>query len=331
MLPFDLTALLRRKLAENRREPDGKLHPSSHLTGSMRHVMLDLAGAPQIEREIAADVNLAVGTAIHSLFESTLRGKPVMLEVKLDQWMPEGWSGTADWIVWDPERRLFILGDLKTAKPGGVQRVISHGAKESHIWQVSSYWWALARMGLPLLDGACVYYLPKNQGTERDGGKVEPTLQELNPLPQQMVEGEMFLRRAQVNEYLASIKPVNYTASIVDGVCLNYGHLLTDKLTPVQERDVALVLNKKLKVPAIDVKLRPNWSTAYCDFPDELCDCRHQKENKVGQWNRQPDGTLEYTPSKGYEDYFDDDPTHPSAAQTSALVKAIKEASDGSA
>lgn len=319
MFPYEVTEMLRNALLANQRPPDGKLHASSHLTGSLRHVQLDAAGAPKIESDLVATVNLAVGTAVHSLFEGMFRGKPIMLEVKLDEWMPPGWSGTADWVAWDPEIRAFVLGDLKTTKPGGIHYIHKGGAKESHIWQVSAYWHALVRMGLPLLDRAGVYYLPKNQLLAREGEPVSPTMQEITPLPLDVVEGRMAELSEAVNAYRDSL-PKYGAASLSD--------YLTDKLAPVQPREIKLSINKVNKRPVIDVKLAPSWSVEFCEFPDELCNCRRQTTNKIGSWDRDDSGMLVYSGSDKHPQLTPDlvrKHHRPDPALVAALVRVQRE------
>lgn len=288
MLPYDPTSLLRAKLEADSRPPDGLLHPSGDLTSSLRHVQLKAAGAPQLERDLVSEFRLKLGTLAHDWFETIFRGAPVMLEVQLDRWLPRGWSGRADWLQWDDARRAFVLGDLKSSKAEAMTWIAKDGMKESHIWQVSAYFWALVEMGLPMVNGFAVYYLPMNQLLAREGSPVSPRVEEGTPLPRDLVWGRMEERRAQVDAYLASLSP-----NMVEG---HPGNYLTDALAPVQSRVAKFSLNKQLKVPAIDVKLAPHWSAAFCDFPDELCDCRQQGTNKIGHW-RLNDGALVYEPT----------------------------------
>jgi hypothetical protein len=49
--------------------------------------------------------------------------------VKLDRWMPEGWSGTADWVFWNADLGGFVLGDLETIKGDGITWIEKDGAK----------------------------------------------------------------------------------------------------------------------------------------------------------------------------------------------------------
>jgi len=59
-------SLLNNTLRGDRRPPDGKLHPSGDLIGSLRHAQLRAAGAPTIESEIVSDTRLMTGTQWHS-------------------------------------------------------------------------------------------------------------------------------------------------------------------------------------------------------------------------------------------------------------------------
>ena len=319
IFPFDSIELLRAELNRGKRPPDGYLHPSSHLAGSLRHIQLDAAGAPQLEGDTASEINLEVGTAMHALMERAYRGKPVMTEVNLKGWLPEGWNGTADILAWDADVRAFVLGDWKFVKGGNIHWINADGAKYGHILQVSAYWHALVAMGLPMVHGAMVTYLPKNQLSASEGSPVKPTEQVIVPLPEDVVVTRMNEQREKVNAYLATLAAGGNTDMPE--------FFLTDGLAPVQGREFKLVLNKALKRPVIDVMLAPNWSTAYCPFPDELCDCRHQTTNKIGSWDRDDSGQLVYTPRKGDApaDLPEGEPPAPSPQLISALVKVQKE------
>lgn len=281
MLDFDPVAALRENLATERRPPDGLLHPSGDLIGSLRHAQLRAAGAPTIDSDVVSDTRMMIGTLTHSWLERTFRSAPVMCEVKLDRWMPDGWTGTADAMFWNAERRAFVLLDYKTVKPEGIRYILKDGIKEEHLWQGSAYWWAAARMGIPLVNGFCVLYLPTQQLLARDGF-VQPTLQEVTPLGREMVEGTMEERWVQTRRYL-NLQPEKFG-------------WINDWLAPVQEPVQKLSLNKSLKTPVIDVKLAPHWSAAYCPFPDELCNCRFTPTMKVGHWESKGKDLIEYVP-----------------------------------
>jgi hypothetical protein len=87
----------------------------------------------------------------------------------------------------------------------------------------------------------------------------------------------------------------------------------------VQERDEKLSINKTLKRPVIDLKLEPNWSTEFCPFPSELCNCREQGSTKIGHWDRREDGTMFYTPRPGI-----DQPDHPTQAHPAMVADLVK-------
>ncbi len=303
IFPFDVDDLLEAALARQQRAPDGKLHPSGALDGSLRHLQLEMAGAPMEARDPVADIRNLAGTAIHNWFETEVfRGQPVMTEVKLDRWLPAGWSGTADWIAWDAERRAFVLGDAKTVKPGAIHWA-QKGIKETHMWQVSSYFWACVEMGLPMVNGFCIYHIPMSQLLKREGSPVQPYMAEVTPKPREEVHARMAERKAAVDTYLAECaKTRAYFAGSL-GPSNLYRMWLNDELAPVQERETKHFLNTKLAGgPVIDHKLVPNWSTDYCPFPEGLCDCNLQTANKVGHWTIDESGdACVYVPSAKQE------------------------------
>jgi hypothetical protein len=320
LLDFDIEALLRRKLEADRRPPDGKLHASGDLIGSLRHSQLKIAGAPTVQSDIVGDVRLRTGTLIHTDFERIFRGKPVMLEVKLDDYLPEGWSGTSDYVIWNFERRAFVLGDLKTVKAEALPWILKEGVKDSHQHQLTAYYRALRKMGIPLLEGYGVLYLPITQDVREP---VQPTWQEATPLPDDYMDELMSSRWAAAQAYLSSI-----------GGGKSNKRFLTDELAPVQERVWKTYWNKSaskakgVDTPGVEAKLVPDWSTTYCEFPSDLCNCRSQRPEKAGTWFAGPEGVT-FTPSRGKEGMVvDSDPRiRPSDKQIADLKAAYAAAS----
>lgn len=284
MLPIDLSEIVENMLAEGRRTPDYLLHPSGHMLGSLRHAQLDVANAPRVGRSIASDVRLETGTMWHSRIADRLRdeGIPVLAEVIVTPWLPEGWSGRPDLFVWNPEYKAFGLIDLKTIKGDGIRWIERDGPKEDHIWQISLYWHGAKKMGLPLIKRCGVFYLPVSEA-RKGSPDPKPTFVEFDPLPwsklQPVVEG----RWKSVKEYLDSLPfdptklPFNSHGEPFEPDLTAW---ITDKLAPVQPRVVQIRENKTSGFQ--DVKMVPHWSTSYCEFPIELCDCSLQTENKVG-------------------------------------------------
>jgi len=301
VLPFDITEILLAELQRGRRPNDGLLHASSHLTGSLRHAQLDVVGAPKIESELLSEITLMTGTMWHEYIHATLRreGVPYMAEVNMTPWMPLGWGGTLDGLMLNPELNAFVLCDFKTVKGEGIYYLNRDGAKDEHIHQVSLYWHAAKQMlkGTAKIAKVCaVYYLPKND-TRRKDETIEPVLADFEPIPLADLTSVTKYRADRVDAYKASLvnnmREHDDSSPTVNGFALS--SWLTDELEPVQERVQNIYFDRK--TDTYDVKLMPHWSTAYCPFPEELCDCNTQGQTKIGM----VDETGQYHPRPGYE------------------------------
>jgi hypothetical protein len=202
---FDLTEVIHTELLRARRKPDGLLHPSSHLTGSLRHAQLDVAGAPR-EGPRLMEITLMTGTMWHEWIHDTLRrlGVPYMAEVNLTPWLPKGWGGTADGVVWNPELQGVRPGRLQDAEGRGMRYIVRDGAKEDHRFQTSLYWHGLKKMGLPLAKKVGVFYLPKNDTRNKDE-VIEPVLIDFDPIPQRELTQIAKTRFNRLLEYEESL------------------------------------------------------------------------------------------------------------------------------
>lgn len=259
-------------MASTQRSPDGLLHASSHLSSNLRHTLLSFH--PDIPRgvpDIVSVVRMQTGTLWHAEMERWFKGRPAMLEVDLSPWMPEGWGGRADYIIWDDEVKAFRLVDLKTIKGDGIVWKKKNGAAEAHVWQTSLYWWACWEMGLPMWNEITVLYLPMNVAPGAE-------LLEINFEP---------LSFDQVAERCRDRK--RHLKHFVDhGYNLNY-------LPPSPGR----VQRKYKGVDGkMDVKLVPHWEAQFCPYPPPYCDCSTLKTTKIGHYDQ--DGV--YFPRKGFED-----------------------------
>lgn len=292
LLPFDLTEIVYEELLSGRRSNDGLLHASSHMVGPLRHAQLDVAGAPSLPEGLIRQVPMWTGTMWHEWLQGRLKqlGVPVMMEVKLSPWLPKGWGGTADLFVYNPEYRAFVLVDLKTTKGDGLKWIRKDGAKPEHMHQVSAYWWAAKKMGIPLTKHAAIYYLPMTDTRDRNE-VVEPILCEITPLPMKMLHAEMRSRQEAVAAYVDSLP----FGTDPNGPALPLEDYLTPELAPVPDRVQALQYDKR--AGQWNLQLKPHWSSMFCTYPLELCDCRLGGTNKIGEWN--PKG--EYVPREGYE------------------------------
>ena len=304
LFPVDLTSLFMDAIQADKRPPDGKLHASSDLIGSLRHAQLRAIGTPTRSATIASQIRLMTGTLWHRWLEALLHdtGIEVHTEVKLDEWMPEGWSGTADYVFKHPDG-VYSLGDLKTTKGESMFFINRDGAKQEHIWQLSSYFWALVESGIPMLNGVGVLYVPMND--IQSGETPAPSLQEITPIPKDVIIPHMEERATSVRELRAGIASEGYHFDS-DGLLEEFQvpggvhnpkllETLTSLLAPEQERLQRITWDSKRELH--NVVLVPHWSAAFCDWDAPLCDCRNQGTTKIGHYDLE--GT--YTPRKGYE------------------------------
>lgn len=308
---LDLTAIIGRMLARDRRNPDGMLHPSSSLVGSLRHAQLGVAGAPENPRALVQDIRMYTGTMWHERLEQELRGRLVATEVDLTPWMPVGWSGTADILAFSDDYEAWELIDLKTIKGEGIRFVAKDGAKDEHIWQVSAYWYACESRGgkgFPMRERAFVYYLPMNDAR----GKVrpEPVTADFEPMPKDELTKVMLERAEAADEYVGSLGPdydrfIGISAlgqEFPSGPSLTEA-FVTDALAPEQPMLQSLdYYSSNSDEGIVELKGKPHWSTMYCPYPDVLCSCNQQKETTLGVYVVAPDGGYTYRPVKGYED-----------------------------
>lgn len=296
-LPIDVIDVLHESLRAERRPEDGLLHCSSDLLGSLRHAQLRIAGAPTLTSELLSDVTLKTGTMWHEYVGRVLQGKgiPVVQELSVTPWLPNGWAGTADYLFFDPEYQAWVLADLKTMKGEGIRFVRKDGAKQEHIWQVSAYYHALVEGGFEILDRFSIIYLPKNDTPDKND-EVAPVVAECTPLPKVVVWEEMLSRWEAVEAYQEELETYSDEAPLVN-------EYLADPMPRVQK----YWWNSKTET--FEVKLVPHWSAAYCPYDDSLCDCSSQGSTKIGEWTmggyRIPDSEFDepwYEARKGYED-----------------------------
>jgi hypothetical protein len=252
-----------------------------------------------------SDITLQTGRFWHDFYGDLLlkRGIPFMQEVDLQPWLPTGWGGRADWLFYNPEYQAFALGDLKTKKGEGMRYTIDGGVSPEYLWQLSAYWYACRNMGLPLVEGFAVLYLPKNDTPDKYE-HIEPMLFECKLIPEDQILPEMERRRVRVNEYqqymnddLMTVDQRKSVSSIGEEYRYSLAEIyLNDVLEPEMPREQKYWWQKKTQT--FDVKLVPHWTSRYCPYPDEICACNRQGTTKIGEYRL--DGL--YKPRKGYED-----------------------------
>lgn len=285
MLSLDFAELIEEGLTLSKRKPDGLLHCSQDLDGSLRHAQLRLAGAPARPEPIASQIRLMTGTLWHryvgEIFEQTQK-VPVMLEVKVVDGLPKGWSGTADMITWDADHQAYVLRDVKTMRAEAF--TYTDGMKRDHRLQLSAYYYALVNMGYPMVREFEVVYLPLNALA---GDETQIRVEAALPVSHAELWLEMEDRWEQTEAYLHSL-PIE----------LDDDAYLTDKLAPGLEREQKAY---KEKDGTYTLKLMPHWRTRYCPYDPPLCDCKLQGQTKIGTYH--PVGhRWMYEPRKGYED-----------------------------
>jgi len=290
ILPFDFGEVISTELTRANRDNDHLAHASSHIKGSLRHAALDVAGAPKKPRSIIDQITLQTGTMWHEYIATTMSrlGIPIMQEINVTPWLPTGWAGTLDGLAWSPKDKGFVLLDYKTCRGSALKWIARDGAKVEHQAQASAYWYAVEKMGLPLVKKIAVIYVPKDPA-----GKdlTEPLQVTFAPLPKKELHADMANRWGTISGYVTSLggtpgQPVE--VKTLQG-------WVTDSLPPVQAREQKLYLDRATGMS--EVRLVPNWSTAYCQFEDDLCNCSDQGQTKIGVYDT--DGT--YLPRAGYE------------------------------
>jgi len=277
-IPYD--DLIQDCLDDLNRPADRFLHCSSDIVGSLRHAQLRAAGVPLPKRPITDSIRLTTGTLWHEFLHEGLKrqGVPILTEINVDEGLPDGWSGTADWLIWNKGKRRFDLTDLKTTKGEGMS-FLGTEPKEEHHAQASAYYYALVNMGYPMSDDIHVLYLPMNQPTWKNSAQVGPVVLSARPLEYNALNIKMRNRARKMEQFLYEFD--------------HTGNLLNPYLAEPMER--VQKMNSRF-----EVSLNPHWLTKYCPYPDNLCNCNTQKTTKIGEW-RNGDAGWQYLPRRGYE------------------------------
>ena len=295
--PYDIAHFLSEDVHGKNREHDNLLHASSHLTCPLRHALLAVAGAPRRESDLTTDLRLATGTFWHLRMGKAhvKRGAAVMLEVNLTPWLPPGWSGTADAIAWSPEHQAFVLADLKTVMGDAARWKGIYGADEHHVWQVSLYWWALRKMGLPLVKECDILYLPITKAASEN--LAEPVWVTVEPLPGDVLAPVLRERTEAREAYLRVLAEQAIPFGEEPDYCLDY----LNTVAPPPEREQKLVWLKDYR--RWDVRLVPGFAMRYCDYDEPYCTCHtYPGAEKIGDWRVDDAGQLVYSVREGYED-----------------------------
>jgi len=275
---MNIEEIITKALRPTERPYDGLLHASMDISDNLRHVMLRYVNAPTVQRHHLGLTKATTGTLWHQYLGDRLTELGILYskEIPLRDYLPEGWSGTADFLLFgDPFGSVLL--DLKTTS----ERAMPFIPKEEHVLQVSSYWAALRNVpGLELDHKFGIIYLPLDTMQTRSNSSSNFEIKWIAPV--ENVWEVMEARYRLVEEYHHEFAQT--------------GDILNKYLAPVQPR-----VQKLFKREAqYDLKFVPHWSSDYCPFPTDLCDCSTVRgETKIGHY-RQEDDAWVYVPRKGY-------------------------------
>lgn len=142
-MSFSFEKLIKDGIQANNREPDYKLHPSTHLSIPLRRLELESIGYPKQKGKYDSSHRLLTGTLWHEWLEKLLTesGATVSLELNVTSWLPTGWAGRLDCLLWDKARGKHDLYDFKTT---GDVTYVRREPKWEHVQQANLYMDAVA-------------------------------------------------------------------------------------------------------------------------------------------------------------------------------------------
>lgn len=280
----DLTKVVEAGLRAEQKPPSGLLHCSSHSWKPLRFTQLEQVFASE-EKDFGDLMTLHTGTMYHTAMEGWLRDyldedwQLIGTEIDCTHLLPDGWTGTMDWLFQHRGSGRYVVGDAKTIKPEGIQYLT--GVKPEHKTQVSCYHASHAEQ-LDLDEEIFVFYLPK--GRDSRNQTVMPRTYTTKALSKAAVWARLTDISLGVKMYLDEYEKT--------------GEIENQYLAPMPDPVLSSYWNYKAQV--WDVKRGPFWYNAYSGLPEEFVP--KQSTNKVGEWTL--DGY--YRPRKGWE-YIEED------------------------
>lgn len=280
-------------LLADRRPPTGKLHCSSASWQPLRFTQLSMV-MPQSEDDYGSLMTMKIGTLTHDWLEGILyddsdlnllgpEWEVVATEWDLTPYLPDKWTGTADYVFVHKPTDTVVVGDLKTIKPEAVA-YLGNRPKPEHVTQVSCYHAAVQKWidkdieempGTTLHPDIFVCYAPKSKDSRQQ--TILPTIK--TATAETNVIARMHTISFAVDKYVAEVERT--------------GELDNQFLAPMPEMVLKISWNK---VQAVwDVVAREGWETEYIgsQYPEYLVPRR--PSCKVGHYS--PDGW--YVPRKG--------------------------------
>lgn len=232
------------------REDDGLLHCSGDILAPMHHLYLNKLGAEKKPNDAASKLRMLTGTLWHERFEEVVYELGGISEIPLAEGLPEGWAGTADALI-PSERRIpereapaYRLQDLKTTSVAGLR--MNYWIKDTHLWQVSAYYWALDAMGYNIDPEFDILYVGVSgyRPIPSDSEMAYKTLTS-KPLPKDVVWNRLE-RRMRALENLTELPEQDYE------YVWEYG------------------IDKKNGLHRVK---RTHWLTKFCPYDEMACSC----------------------------------------------------------
>lgn len=281
----NLPDVIHKALLADRRPPTGLLHCSSASWQPLRFTQLG-AIIPEDETDFGSLITMKLGTLTHEWFEKYVTETAsnafgddwdlIDTEIDLTTSLPEGWTGTADYLLLHAPSGMYAVTDLKTSKPEALA-YLNGEPKESHWIQVSCYHAALSAEYV-LDPDISICYLPKGKTARQE--TVLPVMVSKTAMPKQQIFSRLEEIKMRTDQYVAEYERTNDP--------------LNKYLAPMPEGELKVSWNKAQNV--FDVVLRPHWTETFIGsrFGEELCPVTSSA--KMGSWTT--DGF--WQPRKGF-------------------------------
>lgn len=273
-----LPSIIYQALLADKRAPTGKLHCSSHAWWPLRFTQLSQV-IDTDETDIGSLITMGIGTLTHEWLANYMEKNPAVLgedwELCATEWdltphLPDGWTGTADYVFVHRPTDMVVVSDLKTSKPEALA-YLNGQPKDSHWIQVSCYHAAISRFyaaeGVSVHPDISICYMPKGKDSRQN--TIQPVVVSKAAIP-----------AAQVWANLTDIK------TAVDRYVIEYnktGELDNKCLAPMPLQSLKIGWNKT--TANWDVVSRDGWEVEFigAQFGEQLCP--RGKALKVGHWN----------------------------------------------
>ena len=283
-LPTVISKALEAEKTNNWRQD--KLHVSSDLQGCVKKACLEMSEiSNDIDRDQYQDIRMKIGTGMHNFIGRYLRENyDVQVEKEVTEGLPEGWMGTADYVITEESSGEVAVYDLKVVSSSlkyfsdmnnEFAQTSSSSSKlplKEHIWQVSSYVYALRKMGINATRGFICYLFIDNYYHYGQKFNYNPAEYEVDLVP--------------VDELSKKFKEVTAEVELWKQ---------TSQLPPDLEPEQKLKAKPSWKKPErIIVEQRMNWKCKGCPFYPRNCQ-PNPFEGVVGEFRYDPtDNTYYY-------------------------------------